>query len=76
MLNRAAVFLTPFAMTRSVCDASEIPDDIVIDLRRPGSAISIHISPSPAQGTISAITERDFTIATIVSPSGSCRSRR
>ena len=52
-------------------DAAEIPDEVVIDLKGFDVGESIHISQVvlPA-GAKSAITERDFTIATIVAPSG------
>jgi large subunit ribosomal protein L25 len=54
-----------------VCDAAEIPDDIVIDLAGTDIGDSIHISHvTLPKGTTSAITDRDFTIATIVAPSG------
>ena len=54
-----------------VCDAAEMPDDVEIDLAGLDIGDSIHIShvTLPA-GTKSAITDRDFTIATIVAPSG------
>jgi len=53
-----------------ICDAAEIPDEIVISLAGMDIGDSLHISEVklPA-GTESAITDRDFTIATIVSPS-------
>ena len=53
-----------------VCDASRIPDDIEIDVTGLDVGDSIHISSVtlPA-GSVSAITDRDFTIATIVAPS-------
>jgi large subunit ribosomal protein L25 len=53
-----------------VCDASEIPEEIAISLAGLDIGDSLHIShvKLPA-GTESAITDRDFTIATIVSPS-------
>ncbi|HET9426942.1 MAG TPA: 50S ribosomal protein L25/general stress protein Ctc [Allosphingosinicella sp.] len=54
-----------------VCDAAEIPEEIVIDLAGTDIGDSIHISHvSLPEGTSSAITDRDFTIATIVAPSG------
>lgn len=54
-----------------VCDAASIPDDIVIDLKGFEIGESIHISQVKLpSGTSSAITDRDFTIATIVAPSG------
>ena len=54
-----------------VCDAAEIPDEVVIDLTGLDIGDSLHISQvTLPQGTQSAITDRDFTIATIVAPSG------
>ena len=54
-----------------VCPADKIPDDIAIDVTGFDVGDSIHIShvKLPA-GVKSAITDRDFTIATIVAPSG------
>jgi large subunit ribosomal protein L25 len=53
------------------CDAAEIPDEVVIDLKGYDVGDSIHISQvTLPQGAKSAITDRDFTIATIVAPSG------
>ena len=53
-----------------VCDAAEIPDDIVISLKGLDIGESIHISSVQLpKGVESAITDRDFTIATIVAPS-------
>ncbi len=52
------------------CDASEIPDDIVISLKGLDVGDSIHISSiTLPNGVESTITDRDFTIATIVAPS-------
>jgi len=54
-----------------VCDAAEIPDEVVIDLTGLEIGDSLHISQvTLPKGTESAITDRDFTIATIVAPSG------
>ncbi len=54
-----------------VCDAAEIPDDVEIDLTGYDVGDSIHISAvTLPQGAASAITDRDFTIATVVAPSG------
>ncbi|HEV2747701.1 MAG TPA: 50S ribosomal protein L25/general stress protein Ctc [Allosphingosinicella sp.] len=54
-----------------VCDAAEIPDEIEIDLAGLDIGDSLHISAvTLPPGTESAITDRDFTIATIVAPSG------
>ncbi|HMO68012.1 MAG TPA: 50S ribosomal protein L25/general stress protein Ctc [Novosphingobium sp.] len=54
-----------------VCDPERIPDDIVIDVTGREVGDSIHISHvTLPEGSTSAITDRDFTIATIVAPSG------
>ena len=54
-----------------VCESDKIPDDIAIDVTGLDIGDSIHIShvTLPA-GSVSAIIDRDFTIATIVAPSG------
>lgn len=53
-----------------VCDAAEIPDQIEISLAGLDVGESIHIGDVKLpKGTESAITERDFTIATVVAPS-------
>lgn len=53
-----------------VCDAAEIPDEVVIDLTGFDVGDSIHISHvTLPKGASSAITDRDFTIATVVAPS-------
>jgi len=52
------------------CDAADIPDDIVISLKGLDVGESIHISAvNLPKGVESTITDRDFTIATIVAPS-------
>ena len=52
------------------CDAAEMPDEIRIDLTGYEVGDSIHISAvTLPKGAESAITDRDFTIATIVAPS-------
>jgi large subunit ribosomal protein L25 len=53
-----------------VCDADNIPSEIEIDVTGRDVGDSIHIShvKLPA-GAESAITDRDFTIATVVAPS-------
>ncbi len=58
-----------------VCDSDKIPDDITIDVTGKDIGDSIHISEVtlPA-GSESAITDRDFTIATLVAPSALKRS--
>lgn len=53
-----------------VCDADRIPDTIHIDVTGLEVGDSIHISNvTLPEGSESAITDRDFTIATIVAPS-------
>lgn len=53
-----------------VCDAAEIPDQVDISLAGFDVGDSIHISAVKLpKGVESAITDRDFTIATIVAPS-------
>jgi len=53
-----------------ICDASHIPDDITIDLTGYEVGDSIHISSvTLPKDAVSAIEDRDFTIATIVAPS-------
>ncbi|HUQ13187.1 MAG TPA: 50S ribosomal protein L25/general stress protein Ctc [Novosphingobium sp.] len=53
-----------------VCDADRIPDDIAIDVAGLDVGDSIHISHvTLPEGSVSAITDRDFTVASIVAPS-------
>ena len=53
------------------CDAAEIPDEVEISLAGLDIGDSLHISAvTLPKGTESAISDRDFTIATIVPPSG------
>ena len=53
-----------------VCDSDKIPDEIAIDVTGLEVGDSIHISHvTLPEGSVSAITDRDFTIATIVAPS-------
>ena len=53
-----------------VCDAAEIPDEIPVDLTGFEVGDSIHISAvTLPKGVTSAISDRDYTIATIVAPS-------
>ena len=58
-----------------VCESDKIPDEIVIDVTGKDIGDSIHISEVtlPA-GAESAITDRDFTIATVVAPSAMKRT--
>jgi large subunit ribosomal protein L25 len=54
-----------------VCDAAEIPDEIEISLAGLDIGDSLHISAVKLpEGVTSAITDRDFTIATVVPSSG------
>jgi len=54
-----------------VCDAAEIPEAIEISLAGMDIGDSLHISAvTLPEGSVSAITDRDFTVATIVAPSG------
>ena len=53
-----------------VCDASEIPDELHIDLTGLEIGDSIHISEvTLPKGAKPAIDDRDFTVATVVAPS-------
>lgn len=53
-----------------VCDADKIPSEITIDVTGKEVGDSIHISEvTLPEGSESAITDRDFTIATLVAPS-------
>ncbi|MFW2851685.1 50S ribosomal protein L25/general stress protein Ctc [Sphingomonas sp. TX0543] len=53
-----------------VCDAAEIPSEILVSLKGLEVGDSLHISAiTLPKGTESAIDDRDFTIATIVAPS-------
>ena len=54
-----------------VCESDKIPDDIQLDVTGLDIGDSIHISHvTLPEGSVSAITDRDFTIATVVAPSG------
>ncbi|MFN3944364.1 MAG: 50S ribosomal protein L25/general stress protein Ctc [Allosphingosinicella sp.] len=54
-----------------VCDAASIPDEVEISLAGLDIGDSLHISAvTLPEGTSPAITDRDFTIATIVPSSG------
>lgn len=53
-----------------IVDASDIPDQIEVSLKGTDVGDSIHISNvTLPKGVASAITDRDFTIATLVAPS-------
>ena len=69
-IKRGAVLNVVRHELELVCDAAEIPDEITVDLTGTDVGDSIHISSvTLPQGAVSAITDRDFTIATIVAPS-------
>ena len=58
-----------------ICDADKIPSEIEIDVTGLDIGDSIHISNvTLPEGSTSAITDRDFTIATLVAPSALKRS--
>ena len=70
-LKRGGVLNTVRHELELVCDAAEIPDEIVISLAGLDIGDSLHISAvTLPQGVSSAITDRDFTIATVVPSSG------
>ena len=70
-LKRGAVLNIVRHELELICDADRIPDDIRIDVTGLDVGDSIHISSvTLPTGSVSAITDRDFTIATIVAPSG------
>jgi len=70
-LKRGGVLNTVRHELELVCDAAEIPEEIAISLAGLDIGDSLHISAvTLPKGTESAITDRDFTIATIVAPSG------
>ncbi len=70
-LKRGGVLNTVRHELELTCDASEMADEVVIDLAGLDIGDSIHISHvTLPKGSSSAITDRDFTIATIVAPSG------
>ncbi len=74
-LKRGAVLNIVRHELALVCDADKIPSEIEIDVTGLDVGDSIHIShvKLPA-GSASAITDRDFTIATVVAPSALRRS--
>jgi large subunit ribosomal protein L25 len=58
-----------------VCESDKIPDDIKLDVTGLDIGDSIHISSvTLPEGSVSAITDRDFTIATVVAPSAMKRT--
>jgi large subunit ribosomal protein L25 len=70
-LKRGGVLNTVRHDLELICDAAEIPEQIEISLAGLDIGDSLHISAvTLPKGTESAITDRDFTIATIVPSSG------
>ena len=68
-LKRGGVLNTVRHELELICDAAEIPEEIEISLAGLDIGDSIHISQVKLpKGVESAITDRDFTIATIVPP--------
>ena len=58
-----------------VCESDKIPDEIALDVTGLDIGDSIHISSvTLPEGSVSAITDRDFTIATVVAPSAMKRT--
>ena len=54
-----------------LCPNADIPDEIQVDVTGKDLGDSIHISDVPLpKGVTSVITDRDFTIATVIAPSG------
>jgi large subunit ribosomal protein L25 len=54
-----------------LCPNAEIPDEIQVDVTGKEIGDSIHISEvALPKGVTSVITDRDFTIATLIAPSG------
>lgn len=54
-----------------LCPNAEIPDEIQVDVTGKDIGDSIHISDvTLPKGVTSVITDRDFTIATVIAPSG------
>ena len=69
-LKRGAVLNIVRHELELICDADRIPDDITIDVTGLDVGDSIHINQIVLpEGAESAISDRDFTIATIVAPS-------
>jgi len=54
-----------------LCDATSIPEQVVVDLEGLDLGASIHFhSIKLPEGVVSTIAEHDFTVATIATPSG------
>ncbi|MGF1549668.1 MAG: 50S ribosomal protein L25/general stress protein Ctc [Sphingomonadaceae bacterium] len=69
-LKRGGVLNVVRHQLELVCEADKIPEEIVIALDGLDIGDSIHISAiGLPEGSVSAIGDRDFTIATVVAPS-------
>jgi large subunit ribosomal protein L25 len=69
-LKRGGVLTVVQHEIELICDASEIPDELHIDLTGLDIGDSIHISQVILpKGAKAAIDDRDFTVATVVAPS-------
>ena len=74
-IKRGGVLNTVRHELELICDAAEIPEQIDVSLAGLDIGDSIHISHvSLPDGSVSAITDRDFTIATVVAPSAMKRT--
>jgi large subunit ribosomal protein L25 len=70
-IKRGAVLNVVRHELELICDAALIPDEIEVSLKGLDVGDSIHISNVALPGGAkSAITDRDFTIATVIAPSG------
>ena len=70
-MKRGAVLNVVRHELELVCDAALIPEEVAVSLSGLDIGDSIHISAIKLPvGAKSAITDRDFTIATLVAPSG------
>ena len=70
-LKRGAVLNIVRHELELICEVDQIPSEIEIDVTGLDVGDSIHISHvTLPKGSTSAITDRDFTIATVVAPSG------
>ena len=69
-LKRGGVLTVVRHELELICAATKLPDHIELDVTGLAHGDSIHISSvTLPEGSESAITDRDFTIATIVAPS-------
>lgn len=69
-LKRGAVLNVVRHEVEIRCPADAIPDDIVIDLTGYDVGASIHISAVTLPAGVTTVIDRDFTIATVMAPSG------